>query len=123
MLFCDVSTYYTSSLWIIELILAGIQGTVLSVVPPRIVERVSRQEVLVGATIQLRCVAEGTAPITWQWKNNTNLVMGDDRVTVDNGQLTISNAQVSDSGVYQCVASHVTSGQDGASNTVIVTSE
>jgi len=84
---------------------------------------VAHQEVLVGATIQLQCMAEGTSPITWQWRNNTILVLGDGRVRVNDGQLTISNAQVSDSGVYQCIASHSTSGQDGTSNSVTVTSK
>jgi len=97
--------------------------TFLPAVPPRVVEGVARKAVLVGATIQLQCMAEGTSPITWQWRNNTILVVGDDRVRVNGGQLTISNVQVSDSGVYQCIASHSTSGQDGNSNTVNVTSK
>jgi len=77
----------------------------------------------VGSNILLSCVAEGTSPITWQWRYNTDIVNNTSFYSVNGNQLNITNAQLNHSGIYQCIASHITAGQDASSNDVMLTSK
>lgn len=95
----------------------------LFLVPPRITVGVSPVNASVGDTIQLSCMAEGTSPITWEWRHNTNIVNDDDHYSVNKNQLNITNAQLSHSGIYQCIVSHSTAGQDASNNNVVLTSK
>ena len=70
-----------------------------------------------GASVTFSVAAQGTAPITYQWKKN-----GTDLTGQTNADLTFASAAVSDAGNYTCAATNgggsVTS--DPAVLTVIV---
>lgn len=68
-------------------------------------------------------MAEGTSPITWEWRYNTEIVNDGGNYSVNGNQLNITNAQLSHSGIYQCIASHGTTGQDASSNSVVLRSK
>ena len=91
--------------------------------PPRVTSGVQYIEALVGDTVQLSCTAEGSSPITWQWRHNTVVVGNDDHYRVNENELNITNGQLNHSGVYQCIANHSVGGQDASNNNVNFTSK
>ena len=95
----------------------------LPLVPPRITAGVQYMEALVGDTVQLSCMAEGSSPITWEWRHNTVIVNNNDVYSVSENQLNITDGQLSHSGIYQCIASHNIGGQDASNNNVNLTSK
>ena len=96
---------------------------ILLLVPPRITAGVQYMEALVGDTVQLSCMAEGSSPITWEWRHNTVVVNNNGYYSVNGRQLNITNGQLNHSGIYQCIASHSIGGQDASNNNVNLTSE
>ena len=80
-------------------------------------------ETLVGSSVQLSCMANGTSPITWEWRHNTSIVHNDDYYSVNGNYLNITRTQFSHSGIYQCIASHGTAGQAASNNNVVLTSK
>ena len=95
-------------------------------VPPRITSGVQYIEALVGDTVQLSCMAEGSSPITWEWRHNTVAVGSDDHYSVNENQLNVTNGQLNLSGIYQCIACLSVGGQeiqDASNNYVNFTSK
>ena len=70
---------------------------------------------LVGATVVFTAAATGSAPLSYQWQfNSVNLTNGARISGSQTGTLTISNAQVTDTGNYVLLASNGA----GATNTL-----
>lgn len=71
------------------------------VVAPVIVESPASQTVGLGGTATFRVTAEGTAPLTYQWRKNGAMVAGATGPT-----LILENAQPADGGLYTVVVSN-----------------
>ena len=71
------------------------------VVAPTIVEQPTNQTVTLGGTASFSVVAEGTAPLSYQWRlNGTNLVGATDALMV------LANVQLSDAGSYAALVTN-----------------
>ena len=64
-------------------------------VPPSIVTQPTNESVAVGATATFSVIANGSAPLAYQWLFN-----GRNLLSATNGTLVIPNAQISDGGRY-----------------------
>lgn len=78
-------------------------------------------KVQVGHRIDIPCSAQGVPPptVTWFKGRNTMLIDGRQYISSPDGTLTISKVQLSDSGIYKCVASNIV-GSDESSITIQV---
>ncbi|XP_030394385.1 roundabout homolog 3 isoform X2 [Gopherus evgoodei] len=79
-------------------------------IPPIIRRGPANQTLAVDATAQLQCHVSGNPLPSIQWLKDGQQVVGrDPRVSLlDNGTLQITNVQVTDSGLYVCVATSST---------------
>jgi uncharacterized repeat protein (TIGR01451 family) len=81
--------------------------------PPTIVVQSTNQTVRLGDTAVLEVVADGTAPLSYQWSfNGTNLL------EATNSLLVIPNAQLSDAGSYAVQVSNAF-GSENSSNALL----
>jgi len=72
--------------------------------PPSIAQQPQSQIVGVGGQVSLSVVSDGTPPFACQWWKDGSLVANGGRVQgATNVQLTITNAQLADSGTYRVV--------------------
>jgi len=84
-------------------------GAVLAVTPsaPVIVQQPVSQSVLVGATVQMAVVADGTPPFSYQWQlNATTLTNGGAISGSASPTLTINGASSADIGTYTVLVSN-----------------
>jgi hypothetical protein len=84
-------------------------NAVLTITPsgPVIISQPASQTVLVGATVQLAVTVDGTAPFSYQWKQNgTNLVDGGAISGSVTPILTINGASSANIGTYNVVVSN-----------------
>ncbi|XP_019355735.1 hemicentin-1 isoform X2 [Alligator mississippiensis] len=90
-------------------------------VPPKIQGAPRVMKVQVGHRIDIPCSAQGVPPptVTWFKGRNTMLIDGRQYISSPDGTLTISKVQLSDSGIYKCVASNIV-GSDESSITIQV---
>ncbi|XP_019412229.1 PREDICTED: hemicentin-1 isoform X1 [Crocodylus porosus] len=90
-------------------------------VPPKIQGAPRVMKVQVGHRIDIPCSAQGVPPptVTWFKGRNTMLIDGRQYISSPDGTLTISKVQLSDSGIYKCVASNLV-GSDESSITIQV---
>jgi hypothetical protein len=73
-----------------------------AILPPMIVSGPQSQSIEVGASATMSVVAEGTAPLKFQWqKNQANIPFA------TSATFTVANAQESDSGRYRVTVSNV----------------
>ena len=85
---------------------------ILTVLPPEITTQPTNQMVGVRSTVNLVVSATGTPPLSYQWQMEgtnlvwTNLVNGGKISGATNTTLTISDAQVTNSGNYQVVVTN-----------------
>ena len=87
-------------------------NAVLAITPsgPVIISQPASQTVLVGATVQLAVTVDGTAPFTYQWKQNgTNLTDGGAVSGSVTPILTINGASSASMGTYTVVVSNAIS--------------
>ncbi len=71
-------------------------------VPLAFAAKPADQETLAGATITLNATGTGSSPVSYQWfKGNTSLTDAGDISGSGTGILTITNAEVDDSGFYR----------------------
>jgi hypothetical protein len=73
----------------------------VTTVPPVITLQPLRHTVITGSTVTFSVAAAGTAPISYQWRKGTTVLMG-----ATNDTYTISNVQTNDAGDYVAVASN-----------------
>ncbi|KAJ1172187.1 hypothetical protein NDU88_004037, partial [Pleurodeles waltl] len=98
------------------------QSVKLSVhVPPKIQRGPRVLKVQVGHRVDIQCSAHGIPPpeITWSKDGSIVLIDGGQYVSSDDGTLSIDKAEVSDSGIYKCIASNI-AGHDEADVTIEV---
>jgi hypothetical protein len=87
-------------------------NAVLSITPsgPLIIQQPASQAVLVGATVQLAVVVDGTPPFTYQWLlNQTNMTDGGAVSGSATPTLTINGASSASIGTYAVVVSNAIS--------------
>jgi pectate lyase len=70
--------------------------------PPSISRDPQDESVFVGQDASFSVLAAGTLPLSYQWDDNTNSPIGN----ATNSTLTVTNAQVSDSGGYSVIVSN-----------------
>ena len=66
-----------------------------ALVPPMITTQPASQTVTMGNTATFNVVADGTAPLSYQWSRNTTNIAG-----ATNATLTLNNVQLSEAGNY-----------------------
>nr|XP_005290755.1 hemicentin-1 isoform X1 [Chrysemys picta bellii] len=78
-------------------------------VPPKIQRGPRVMKVHVGHRVDIPCNAQGIPPptVTWFKGRNTMLIDGGQYISNPDGTLSISKVQLSDSGIYKCVASNI----------------
>uniref|UniRef100_A0A8C3SN85 Ig-like domain-containing protein n=1 Tax=Chelydra serpentina TaxID=8475 RepID=A0A8C3SN85_CHESE len=78
-------------------------------VPPKIQRGPRVMKVQVGHRVDISCNAQGIPPptVTWFKGRNTMLIDGGQYISNLDGTLSISKVQLSDSGIYKCVASNI----------------
>ncbi|CAF98600.1 unnamed protein product [Tetraodon nigroviridis] len=87
--------------------LLAVESTPSDHVPPIIRQGPANHTLAPGSTIQLHCHIMGNPTPSIQWEKDGQRILGnDDRITLmENGTFQIGNLQVTDSGVYTCLAS------------------
>jgi hypothetical protein len=91
---------------------------------PQLVQDITSTTAVVGSTVVLSAVFQGTLPMTNQWQSNGVTLVNGGRVSGANtATLTINNVQLSDSATYQLFATNISgTGQtSGAALTVAPT--
>ncbi|XP_065135845.1 contactin-4 [Paramisgurnus dabryanus] len=58
----------------------------------------------IDADLRWECKANGKPQPVYRWLKNGHPLISEDRIHVDGGRLTISNIDLMDSGMYQCLA-------------------
>ena len=91
----------------------------MSNVPPLITVQPTNQTAEVGAVVVLAVSATGTAPLSYQWQvDGTNLMDGGQFSGAISNVLTISNAQLTNSGTYTVIITNI-AGSMTSSNAVL----
>ena len=89
-------------------------------IPPAITQQPTDQTVAVGSNVTFSVYATGTEPLSYQWQvNGTNLADGGDIDGATTNELTISNAQMSDSGNSYSVTITNIAGSVTSSNAIL----
>ena len=76
-------------------------------VPPTVVSPPISSVVVVGTSVALDCVVDGTPPPNVTWYKDTVRLVSSARRMVTSKSVYIRVANVSDTGVYMCVAENV----------------
>ncbi|XP_067391212.1 hemicentin-1 isoform X2 [Emydura macquarii macquarii] len=89
--------------------------------PPKIQRGPRVMKVQVGHRIDIPCSTQGIPPptVTWFKGRNTMLIDGGQYISSPDGTLSISKVQLSDSGIYKCIASNI-AGSDESEITIQV---
>lgn len=82
-------------------------------VPPEVYIKPAEQTFKVGDRVTLNCYGDGFPLPSYYWLRNGALVIPNNRMQVNQNQLTISNMERSDGGEYSCLAENL-AGQDTA---------
>ncbi|XP_070568569.1 protein sax-3-like [Ptychodera flava] len=73
--------------------------------PPTLSRRPQDARITTGSTARLQCEAHGYPKPTIRWLKDNEMI-SNPRITARDSMLTIMNAQISDSGIYLCIASN-----------------
>ena len=88
---------------------------------PEIVSSPGPQTVVVGTTVTLSVTAIGTTPLIYQWvKDNVFLSDGPNISGTTTAQLTVTNAQTTDTGKYAVHVTNNYAGEVSKQSTVVV---
>ena len=92
-------------------------------VPPRITSSFPQTTVNRTLPVSLSCRSEGTPPLQWTWKRDTQTLSNNGAVSFTTSgaesTLTISSVSVNDGGVYQCVVEQPSTGLTAAANELL----
>ncbi|XP_075406844.1 contactin-3 [Tenrec ecaudatus] len=71
---------------------------------PHWVKTVKDVEIAVEDNLYWECRASGKPKPSYRWLKNGDALVLEERIQIENGALTISNLNVTDSGMFQCIA-------------------
>ncbi|XP_075052200.1 contactin-2 isoform X1 [Mixophyes fleayi] len=80
------------------------QGRVIVQAQPEWLQIISDTEAKIGSDLSWSCAASGKPRPTIRWLRDGKPLTSQTRVEISNGQLKITNLNLQDSGMYQCVA-------------------
>ncbi|KAM9592446.1 contactin-3 [Trichechus inunguis] len=71
---------------------------------PHWVQTIKDVEIAVEDNLYWECRASGKPKPSYRWLKNGDALVLEERIQIENGALTISNLNVTDSGMFQCIA-------------------
>ncbi|XP_062056191.1 contactin-3 isoform X2 [Lepus europaeus] len=71
---------------------------------PHWVQLIRDVEIAVEDSLHWECRASGKPKPSYRWLKNGEALVLEERIQIENGALTISNLNVTDSGMFQCIA-------------------
>jgi len=84
--------------------------------PPIIVVEPASQSVAIGASVTLSVSAQGTAPLSYQWRKDDTVILG-----ATSASYALANAQTNDAGVYSAVVSNAFGSVSSSNATLRIT--
>ncbi|KAJ7316996.1 hypothetical protein JRQ81_003158 [Phrynocephalus forsythii] len=80
------------------------RGQLTFYAPPNWVQKISDAHVAIEESIYWECKANGRPKPSYSWLKDGELLIPQERIRIDHGTLSITNVNLSDTGMYQCVA-------------------
>nr|XP_056711725.1 contactin-4 isoform X2 [Euleptes europaea] len=80
------------------------RGQLTFYAPPNWVQKISDAHVTIEENIFWECKANGRPKPSYSWLKDGEPLIPQERVQIEHGSLTITNVNLSDTGMYQCVA-------------------
>ncbi|XP_078241343.1 contactin-4 isoform X2 [Pogona vitticeps] len=80
------------------------RGQLTFYAPPNWVQKISDAHVAIEESIYWECKANGRPKPSYSWLKDGELLIPQERIRIDHGTLAITNVNLSDTGMYQCVA-------------------
>uniref|UniRef100_A0A8C1MP96 Contactin 3a, tandem duplicate 2 n=1 Tax=Cyprinus carpio TaxID=7962 RepID=A0A8C1MP96_CYPCA len=81
-----------------------VQGRLSFHAKPQWVQTMRDNALSIEERLFWECKANGKPKPSYSWLKNGELLAAEDRIQIENGALTISSVNLSDAGMYQCVA-------------------
>ncbi|XP_029457354.1 contactin-4 isoform X2 [Rhinatrema bivittatum] len=81
-----------------------VRGQLTFYAPPNWIQKINDAHIAIEENIFWECKASGRPKPSYHWLKNGEPLEARDRIQLEHGALTISAVNVSDSGMYQCVA-------------------
>ncbi|KAG1962071.1 contactin-3 [Pimephales promelas] len=81
-----------------------VQGRLSFHAKPQWVQTMRDNALSIDERLFWECKANGKPKPSYSWLKNGELLAAEDRIQIENGALTISSVNLSDAGMYQCVA-------------------
>ncbi|XP_043406938.1 contactin-4 isoform X4 [Chelonia mydas] len=80
------------------------RGQLTFYAPPNWIQKISDAHKAIEESIFWECKANGRPKPSYSWLKDGEPLMPQDRIQIEHGALTITNVNLSDAGMYQCVA-------------------
>ncbi|XP_074986368.1 contactin-4 isoform X4 [Caretta caretta] len=80
------------------------RGQLTFYAPPNWIQKISDAHKAIEESIFWECKANGRPKPSYSWLKDGEPLMPRDRIQIEHGALTITNVNLSDAGMYQCVA-------------------
>ncbi|XP_075794797.1 contactin-4 isoform X5 [Pelodiscus sinensis] len=80
------------------------RGQLTFYAPPNWIQKISDAHLAIEESIFWECKANGRPKPSYSWLKDGESLMPQDRIQIEHGALTITNVNLSDAGMYQCVA-------------------
>ncbi|XP_053148959.1 contactin-4 isoform X3 [Hemicordylus capensis] len=80
------------------------RGQLTFYAPPNWIQKISDAHVAMEESIYWECKANGRPKPSYSWLKDGELLLPQERIQIDHGALTITSVNLSDTGMYQCVA-------------------
>ncbi|XP_061474555.1 contactin-4-like [Rhineura floridana] len=80
------------------------RGQLTFYAPPNWIQKISDAHVAIEESIHWECKANGRPKPSYSWLKDGELLLPQERILIEHGTLTITSVNLSDTGMYQCVA-------------------
>uniref|UniRef100_A0A8D0DX39 Contactin 4 n=1 Tax=Salvator merianae TaxID=96440 RepID=A0A8D0DX39_SALMN len=80
------------------------RGQLTFYAPPSWIQKISDAHVAIEESIYWECKANGRPKPSYSWLKDGELLIPQERIQIEHGTLNITNVNLSDTGMYQCVA-------------------
>ncbi|XP_062977747.1 contactin-4-like isoform X3 [Elgaria multicarinata webbii] len=80
------------------------RGQLTFYAPPNWIQKISDAHVAIEESIYWECKANGRPKPSYSWLKDGELLIPQERIQIEHGALTITSVNLSDTGMYQCVA-------------------